>query len=74
MTNSFPENYLNEASKLDGDNYLDWKFKILTMLEAQNVWTIVKGDEAKPTGGTLADWEKRETKAKVLLHLSVKDK
>ena len=58
MTNSFPENYLNEASKLECDNYLDWKFKILTMLEALNVWTIVKGDEAKPTGATLADWEK----------------
>ena len=73
MTNSFPENYLNEASKLDDDNYLDWEFKILTMLEALNVWTIVKGDEAKPTCATLADWEKRETKAKVLLRLSIKD-
>ena len=58
MTNSFPKNYLNEASNLDGDNYLDWKFKILTMLDALNVWTIVKGDEANPTGATLADWEK----------------
>ena len=58
MANSFPENYLNKASKLYGDNYLDWKFKILTMLEALNVWTIVKKDEAKPTGATLADWEK----------------
>ena len=73
MTNSFPENYLNEASKLDGENYLDWKFKILTMLEALNVWTIVKGDEAKPIGATLADWEKRESKEKLLLRLSVKD-
>lgn len=43
------------------------------MLEALNVWTIVKGDEAKPIGATLANWEKRETTAKVLLRLSVKD-
>ena len=58
MTNSFPENYLNEASKIDGDNYLDSKFNILSMLEALNVWTIVKGDESKPTGATLTDCEK----------------
>ena len=31
MSNSFANNYLNEASKLDGDNYIDWKFKILTI-------------------------------------------
>jgi len=73
MSTSFPDNYLNEASKLDGDNYIDWKFKILTIFEAWNVWAIVKGDEAKPTGAAATDWEKRETKAKVLLRMSVKD-
>ena len=31
MSNSFVDNYLNEASKLDGDNYIDWKFKISTI-------------------------------------------
>jgi hypothetical protein len=50
MSNSFTDNYLNEASNLNGDNYIDWKFKILTIFEAWNVWAIVNGDETKPTG------------------------
>jgi hypothetical protein len=35
---------------MDGDNYIDWKFKILMIFEAWNVWAIVKSDEAKPIG------------------------
>ena len=73
MSNSFVDNYLNEASKLDGDNDIDWKFKLLTIFKAWSVWTIVNGDETKPTGAAGADWEKRQTKAKVLLQMSVKD-
>jgi hypothetical protein len=37
------------------------------------VWAIVKGDEAKTTGAPGTNWEKRETKAKVLLRMSVKN-
>ena len=55
MSNSFAYNYLNEASKLDGDNYTDWKFKILTIFEAWSVWTIVNGDETKPTSAAGVD-------------------
>ena len=73
MSNSLADNYLNEASKLNGENYIDWKFKILTICEAWNVWSIVNGDELKPTGAARTKWEKRETKAKVLLRMSVKD-
>ena len=73
MSNSFADNYMKEASKLDGDNCIDQKFKILTIFEAWSVWTIVNGDETKPTGDAGANWEKRETKAKVLLRMSVKD-
>ncbi len=62
MSNSFPDNYLNEASKLDGDNYIDSKFKILTIFEAWNVWSVVNGDEAKPTGDVGIDYEKRRLK------------
>jgi hypothetical protein len=50
-----------------------------TLMEGYGVWTIAKGTEAKPdatTGVTtthIQDWEKRKNKAKVLLHMSVKD-
>ena len=71
--------YLNESSKLDGSNYTNWKFKLQTLLEGQNSYSIVIGDEVKMTivnGGmnaTIQEWEKRKMKAKVLLKLSVKD-
>ena len=47
---------------------------MVTVLEAYNLWTIVKGDEPKPTISTMIpDWDKREMKAKVLLRMSVMD-
>jgi hypothetical protein len=48
-------------------------------MEGYGVWTIPKGTEVKPVvpaGATttqIQDWEKCENKAKVLLHMSVKD-
>ena len=58
MSNSFANNYLNEASKLDVDNYIDWKYKILTIFEAWNVWSVVNGDETKLIGVAGTEWEK----------------
>ena len=43
------DSYINEASKLNGDNYVNWKFKLINILEALNLWNIVKGDEHKPS-------------------------
>jgi hypothetical protein len=50
-----------------------------TLMEGYGVWTIAKGDEVKPdatigeTTPQIQDWEKYQNKAKVLLHMSVKD-
>ena len=41
--------YITEASKLNGENYVNWKFKMITMLEALSLWLIVKWDEQKAT-------------------------
>jgi hypothetical protein len=79
MENPLAETYLNEANKLDGSNFINWKFKMQTLMEGYGVWNIAKGTELKPnaaTGATTAqiqDWEKHENKAKVLLCMSVKD-
>jgi hypothetical protein len=79
MVNPLAETYLNEANKLDGSNFINWKFKMQTLMEGYGVWTIAKGTEAKPdaaVGATttqIQDWEKHENKAKVLLRMSVKD-
>jgi hypothetical protein len=79
MVNPLAETYLNEANKLDGSNFINWKFKMQTLMEGYGVWTIVKGTEEKPdavvsaTTTQIQDWDKHENKAKVLLHMSVKD-
>jgi hypothetical protein len=79
MVNPLAETYLNEANKLDGSNFINWKFKMQTLMEGYGVWNIAKGTELKPdaaAGATttqIQDWEKRENKAKVLLCMSVKD-
>ena len=74
MANPLADSYLNESSRLDGENYVNWKFKIITVLEAYNLWLIVKGDETKPQPPTnTKDWKKHEMKARVLLRMSVKD-
>eukprot|EP00253_Pinus_taeda_P003869 PITA_03869 len=73
MSNTM-ESYLHESGKLDGSNFTNWKFKIKTLLEGANAWSIVTGDELKSNAGTQEqEWEKRENKAKVLLKMSVKD-
>lgn len=45
-------------------------------MEGYNVRSIVCGDEAKTIAlvASIQDWEKRETKVKVLLKMFVKDK
>lgn len=73
MSNTM-ESYLHESGKLDGSNFMKWKFKIQTLLEGVNAWSIVTGDEQRVNAGTQEqDWDKGENKAKVLLKMSVKD-
>jgi len=73
MVNPLDETYLN------GSNFVNWKFKMQTFMEGYGVWTIKKGDEARPNASagvtltTIQDWDKQENKAKVLLRMYVKD-
>ena len=48
MENSLAETYLNEANKLDGSNFINWKFKMQTLKEGYGVWNIANGTELKP--------------------------
>lgn len=32
MENPLADSYLNESTKLDGKNYVNWKFKLTTIL------------------------------------------
>ena len=71
---SFADLYITEASKFNGENDVNWKFKLITVLEALDLWSTVKGDEQKSIDPlSLTDWNYRETQAKVLIRMSVKD-
>jgi hypothetical protein len=48
MTNIMADSYINESNKLDGENYVNWKFKLQKLMEGYNVWSIACGDKAKP--------------------------
>ena len=78
MDNVLAESYLSESNNLDGENYANWKFKLQTLMESNNTWAIVFGAEVKPmspqaTVVTIQDWERRESKAKVLLQMTIND-
>jgi hypothetical protein len=45
MANPLAKTYLNEANKLDGSNFINWKFKMKTLMEGYGVWMVAKGDE-----------------------------
>jgi hypothetical protein len=78
MVNPLVETYLNEANKLDGSNFINWKFKMQTLMEGYGVWNIAKGTELKPDAAVgareaqIQDWEKHENKEKVLVRMSIK--
>ena len=68
------ELYLHESGKLDGSNFSNWKFNMQTLLESENAWSIFIGNELRPESAAQEqDWDKRETKAKVILKMSIKD-
>ena len=71
---SLEDLYINESSKLNGENYVNWKFKLVIVLEGLNLWPIVKGEEQKPSDAlSISDWNMREVQEKALIHMSVKD-
>jgi hypothetical protein len=42
---------------LDGSNYVNWKFKMQTLMEVSNVWLVVSGQEAKfESPANTRDW------------------
>ena len=68
------DSYVTKSNKLDGTNYVNWKFKMQMLMEGHNIGAIVNGKEAKPTSPTttpivVQDWEKKD---KIILRMSVK--
>jgi len=63
MEDDLVNSYLNESNKMDGFNYVNWKFNIKTLMETSNVWPVVSGKEAKfEFLANTQDWDTRERK------------
>ena len=57
---SLADLYITEASKLTGENYVNWKFKLIIVLEALDLWPIMKGDEQNPSDPlSISNWNSR---------------
>jgi hypothetical protein len=39
----------------DGLNFINWKFKMQTLMEGYGIWTIAKGDEMRPYAAAVHD-------------------
>ena len=59
MTNIMADSYINESNKLNGETYVNWKFKLQMLMEGYNVWSIACGDKAKlvTLAASVQDWE-----------------
>ena len=66
--------YITKASKLTRENYVNWEFKLIIVLEAIDLWPIVKEDEQNTTDPlSISYWNSHETQAKMLIQMSVKE-
>jgi hypothetical protein len=52
MANIIADSYINESNKLDGENYVNRKFKLQKLMEGYNDWLISCGDKTKPVAPT----------------------
>ena len=60
--------------RLDGTNYHVWKFKMQLILEDKELFGVIDGSDAKPErADAVADWVKRDKKARVTICLALTD-
>ncbi len=61
-----------QVDKLTTDKWANWKFQIQLYLQANGLWRIVTGEEARPAGEQEASaWDVREFKARAALGLTI---
>lgn len=57
---------LSAISKLNGENYMEWRFLVRLLLENANLWDLVTGNEVKPNPPS-DEWLARDLKARTIL-------
>ena len=68
------DRYLTAITKLNGENYHDWKFAVSMALRQKECWAVVSGTEAK---SSTREAEKAkivtDEKAQITVHASAAD-
>lgn len=71
MSSNLSNSLLSAVPKLNGTNYLDWKFAVSMVLRRAGCWEIASGTSAKPARGDTSDWERKSDEALTIIGLSV---
>jgi hypothetical protein len=68
---------LRVLNKLNGANWVNWKFRMEMVLEEKDLWGVVIGEEEEPSSSATpvekATYKKRQKKALTLIALGVED-
>jgi hypothetical protein len=62
---------LTSITKLNGENYHDWKFAVSIVLRQKGCWKVTSGEEEKPSGETEKSWEIKAEEGFTLIALTV---
>ena len=66
------DRYLTSITKLNGENYHDWKFAVSMALQQKGCWAIVSGTEAKPAMREAEKtWENKAEEGLTIIALTV---
>jgi hypothetical protein len=64
---------LTSITKLNGENYHDWKFAVSIMLRQKGCWKVTSGEEEKPSGEAEKSWEIKAEEGFTLIALTIED-
>lgn len=60
-------------AKLNGSNYVSWKYRMMTMLEREEVWHVIVDPKPEEVDEAFRQWQKDDRKARTTIALFVED-
>lgn len=60
-------------AKLNGSNYVSWKYRMMTMLEREEVWHVITDPKPEEVDDAFRQWQKDDRKARTTIALFVED-
>src|SRR5438128_1503343 len=74
-----PSIRLDNVDKLNGKNFNKWRLQISLILEANDLWDVVTGEEVKPSGesataaAAIKAWKKKDVQARSIIAPTLDD-